>query len=61
MRKLFALLLACGNPNADYASDVAKCELAPTCAEAVQCRKDAAIKAHRDPEKTVGHCEGKTP
>lgn len=49
-------LLACGNQKAEFASDVAACELRPTCAEAVQCRKDVAVKHGRDPETTVGKC-----
>jgi hypothetical protein len=54
------MLLSCGNKNAEYASDVAACELRPTCAEAVQCRVDAAKKFGRD-VATVGHCEAIDP
>lgn len=50
------LLLSCGDKRASFASDVAACELAPTCAEAVECRASVALKYGRDPN-TVGHCE----
>jgi hypothetical protein len=51
-----ALTVSCASKSASFASDIAPCELAPTCAEAVKCRLDVAKKYNRDPS-TVGHCE----
>ena len=51
------LLLSCGgSERGSFAADVASCELAPTCEEAVRCRSVVAVKHHRPPE-TVGRCE----
>lgn len=57
-RLLVLVLLDCQSPEAKYTKDLSACEAAVTCADAVACRRDAAIKAGRDPNVVVGHCEG---
>lgn len=53
----FLLASSCGaSAREDFARDLAACELAPTCAEAVRCRTDAAVRYGR-PLSTVGRCE----
>jgi hypothetical protein len=52
------LLSSCGGARDGFARDLAACELAPTCAEAVSCRMDVAERYGR-PQSTVGRCEYK--
>jgi|SRR6516225_6773915 hypothetical protein len=50
------LLLGCGGAKDGFAMDLAECDFARTCAEAVSCRMDVAEKYGR-PKTTVGHCQ----
>jgi hypothetical protein len=51
------VLLSCESTRARFARDIAVCDLQPTCAGAVECRREVARAYGRDPDKTVGHCE----
>jgi CRP-like cAMP-binding protein len=52
-----AAMLSCESTRARFARDIAVCELQPTCAEAVECRREVARAYGRDADSTVGHCE----